>query len=147
MVELRCEGVDAGPLEASAVEDAQALLEAAGAGDCELSVVLCSDEHIRALNRAWRGKDSPTDVLSFPMEDEVVLGDLVVSLETCARQAKERSYGLRDELRVLLVHGLLHLLGYDHESGPEDLAEMAEAEAKLLARLGWQGEGLIHAAS
>jgi rRNA maturation RNase YbeY len=113
--------------------------------DAELSLVLCSDDHIQGLNTQWRGKAAPTDVLSFPQEDEDFLGDLVISVPTAARQAAERGTPLGDELRVLMVHGLLHLLGYDHETNDEDLAEMAEAEQRLLSRLGWSGQGLIAA--
>lgn len=143
------DGVQA-PLD-EVTEDALALLDAAGCADCELSVVICSDDVIQGLNATWRDKDAPTDVLSFPQDDDLehggaVLGDLVVSLDTAARQADERGYTRRDEVRILLVHGLLHLLGYDHETGPDDLAEMAAAETKLLTRLGWIGAGLIGAA-
>lgn len=83
----------------------------------ELSVLLCSDKFIRSVNSEWRGKDVATDVLSFPQNDQdgVILGDIVISLETAACQAAERDCSLRDEVRVLLLHGLLHLLGYDHE--------------------------------
>ncbi|KAL4430812.1 hypothetical protein ABPG75_006068 [Micractinium tetrahymenae] len=124
----------------------------------ELSLVLCDDAHIRELNAEWRGIDAPTDVLSFEMEDDEgaegeeggtaelpvnVLGDVVISLDTAARQAAERSYGLLDEARVLLVHGVLHLLGYDHEEDEEEAAEMAAAEQHLLKALGWKGQGLI----
>lgn len=145
MVDVTCEGVGEDLAELVSC-DAQALLEAARLGDAELSVVLCDDAHIRQLNAQWRQNDAATDVLSFPMEDEVVLGDLVVSLETAARQADERAYEVRDELRVLLVHGLLHLMGYDHETSEADLEEMAAAEETLLKRLGWAGRGLISAA-
>ena len=82
-------------------------------------------------------------MLSFPQDDPVVLGDLVISVDTAQRQADERGHDLRTELRVLLVHGLLHLLGYDHETGAEDAAEMQAAEHKLLGRLGEDGAGLI----
>ena len=93
-------------------EDAVALMTAAGLEDNEqLSLTLCDDATIHSLNKEWRAVDRPTDVLSFPMEDENLLGDLVVSLDTAQRQADERGHELRDELRVLLVHGLLHLLG------------------------------------
>lgn len=126
--------------------DARALLRSCALDEVELSLVLCSDAHIAALNGQWRDKPDPTDVLSFPQDDPVVLGDLVLSIPTAQRQAEERGYALRDELRVLLVHGLLHLLGYDHELGGEDLQEMADAEARLLGRLGWAGQGLIAAA-
>ncbi len=137
-VYLSCEGVDG---LAGIEDDARDLLAAAGLEKGELSVVLCGDGWIRDLNDRWRGKDLPTDVLSFPQDDDVILGDLVVSLDTAARQAEERGYGLRDEVRVLLVHGLLHLLGYDHDQGAS--AEMAAAERKLLDRLAWKGAGLI----
>ncbi len=135
----------AGELAGQLVADAEALLAAADLAGAELSLVLCDDAAIRALNARWRQVDAATDVLSFPQDDEVVLGDLVISADTAARQAAERGHGLRDELRVLLVHGLLHLLGYDHELGPGPLAEMAEAEGRLLDRLGWTGAagGLI----
>jgi ssRNA-specific RNase YbeY (16S rRNA maturation enzyme) len=135
-------------------------------GPLELSLVLCDDAHIQELNREWRGKDAPTDVLSFEMLDEgeeashvlseaeirdlfgdeaekedddesevseeedgfdvnsretpspaTLLGDVVISVDTAMRQAKERGHSLHDECRILLVHGVLHLLGYDHEQG------------------------------
>ena len=140
---VSCEGVE--ELE-GVEEDVRALMTAAECDDCEVSIVLCGDAWIRPLNKEWRGKDMATDVLSFPQEHEVILGDLVVSLETAALQAKERDYELRDEVRVLLVHGLLHLLGYDHETGREEQEEMAAAEAKLLDGLAWKGQGLIGAA-
>lgn len=87
----------------------------------ELSVVLCSDAHIKFLNSLWRGVDSATDVLSFEQanRDDVILGDVVISVDTAREQAKENDYQLRDEVRVLLVHGVLHLLGYDHEGKKE----------------------------
>ncbi|BDA50944.1 probable endoribonuclease YbeY at N-terminal half [Coccomyxa sp. Obi] len=119
-------------------------------GPAELSVVLCSDEHITQLNTEWRGKAEPTDVLSFGMDLDGsegypirVLGDLVISLDTANQQAQERGYDLLDECRVLLVHGLLHLLGYDHEIGVEESMAMAAAERHILDALGWKGEGLI----
>ncbi len=132
-------------LAAAVVSDADALLGEVELAEAELSFVLCSDAHIQGLNQQWRGKAAPTDVLSFPQEDEDFLGDLVISVPTATRQAAERGTPLRDELRVLMVHGLLHLLGYDHETNDADLAEMAEAEARLLHRLGWSGQGLIAA--
>ncbi|MFT5584839.1 MAG: rRNA maturation RNase YbeY, partial [Cognaticolwellia sp.] len=70
-------------------------------------------------------------------------GDLVISVDTADRQAQDRGHALRDELRILMVHGLLHLLGYDHETSQEDLLEMAEAEGRLMDKLDWQGSGLI----
>src|SRR5262249_7497992 len=86
-------------------------LTAAGARGTHLSVVLCGDASIHALNARWRGVDKPTDVLSFSQDDPRLLGDVVISVETAARR-KKRS--LEDELFFLLVHGLCHLLGHDH---------------------------------
>lgn len=118
----------------------------------ELSVMLCDDARIRELNKEWRGKDSATDVLSFPQDQPagaplMLLGDLVISVETAARQAEERGHSLVDELRILLVHGLLHVLDYDHELGPEASEEMEEEENRILSALGWKVKGLIHATS
>jgi len=146
-VAVAVEGLEEAPVEQVAV-DAAALLTAAlpDEPDADLSLVLCDDAHVRELNRTWRGIDSATDVLSFPQDDPVVLGDLVISLETAARQGAERGWDLGTEVRVLLVHGLLHLLGYDHATGPADFAEMAAAERELLDRLGWTGEGLVEQA-
>jgi probable rRNA maturation factor len=92
----------------------------------ELSIMLCSDEYIKALNFKWRGVEKPTDVLSFPQDDDSssVLGDIVVSLHTAMRQAAERNHSIQTEIRILLVHGLLHLLGYDHETCEEDMQEV-----------------------
>ncbi|CAN8067887.1 unnamed protein product [Agarophyton chilense] len=112
----------------------------------ELCVVLCDDQEISQLNSRWRGIDTTTDVLSFPQNDpdKVVLGDIVISVETAVKQADERNYDVRNELRVLLVHGLLHLMGYDHEGVIEgDWLVMAKMENMFLTQLGWQGEGLI----
>jgi rRNA maturation RNase YbeY len=123
--------------------DAEALLLALELEGAELSVVLCNDARMAELNSAWRGVEGPTDVLSFPQEDAHLLGDLVISLDTADRQARERSHTLQDELRILLVHGMLHLLGYDHERDPAAHEEMAARETELMDRLGWRGTGLI----
>uniref|UniRef100_A0A7S0P0T7 Uncharacterized protein n=1 Tax=Calcidiscus leptoporus TaxID=127549 RepID=A0A7S0P0T7_9EUKA len=109
----------------------------------ELSLTLCDNAFMRALNAQWRGKDSSTDVLSFPVEDEVMVGDVVICLSVAERQAAERGHSLRDEVRVLLVHGLLHLMGYDHEVSLEAALEMEAAEQLLLTRLQWANNGLI----
>jgi probable rRNA maturation factor len=116
-----------------------ALLEAADLGPSMLSVVFTDDARIRLLNRTWRGKDEATDVLSFPQQEGLVrgglLGDLVVSVETAAAQAASLGHGTADEIKILLVHGLCHLLGHDHHE-PGEAARMASAEAALLGRLG-----------
>lgn len=101
----------------------------------EVDVLLADDSTLRRLNRAFRGKNKPTDVLSFPTPEEISqthAGDLAISLETAARQAAVYGHDLRDEVRILLLHGLLHLSGLDHET---DDGEMAEREAKLRREL------------
>ncbi len=100
----------------------------------EVDVLLCSDAEIKRLNKAYRGKNKATDVLSFPAakEAEGIAGDLAVSLDTAARQAAEHGHTLRDEVRVLLLHGLLHLAGEDHEA---DAGEMAARELELRREL------------
>lgn len=132
---------DAARLEADVYATARHLLLAFDLPDGELSVVLCDDAFIQPLNRDWRGKDRPTDVLSFAQRegeeadpDDDVLGDVVISLQTAARQAEERGHTLDHEVRVLLVHGVLHLLGYDHEQDDE-AEEMEALERELLAEL------------
>ena len=108
----------------------------------EVSIVLTTDGHIHGLNRDYRGKDKPTDVLSFQQLEEglpqllgpdepVVLGDVVISVETAARQAAERDRTLDDELALLVAHGMLHLLGYDDETD-EGADEMREREKAVL---------------
>ena len=102
--------------------------------DGEVDVLLTSDAEIKRLNKAFRGKNKATDVLSFPAPDEAedMAGDVAISLETALRQANEHGHSLRDELRVLMLHGLLHIDGEDHET---DAGEMAEREAELRTRL------------
>jgi len=109
--------------------------------DLEVSVMLTDDESIRTLNRQWRGKDKPTNVLSFPapeqpgLEGPRHLGDIALAYETLVREAEEESKPLADHFAHLVVHGVLHLLGYDHETDEE--ADVMEAlEVKALAGLG-----------
>lgn len=99
----------------------------------ELSILLTSDAYIRTLNRDHRGKDRPTDVLAFPQEEESeaeaemlgaaqgeLLGDVVISLDTAERQARSRKRALLDEVSFLLAHGILHLVGYDHQDDAQE---------------------------
>ncbi len=131
-------------LSTALLADAQALLRALDLGSAELSIVICGDSQIHALNRQWRGKDAPTDVLSFPQEEGETpnslerrsLGDLVISFDTAHRQGGELAHGVAAELKVLLVHGLLHLLGMDHERGPSEAEAMAQREQELLPLIG-----------
>lgn len=117
----------------------------------EVSLVLTDDGVIRALNQEWRGKDQATDVLSFPQydapvpHDVPVLGDVVISVETAARQALALGHSLSDELVVLQVHGLLHLLGYRHDAA-EEREEMRAAEEGWLRRFRIR-EGLVERAT
>jgi probable rRNA maturation factor len=134
---------------AGALPDAETLLhraanatwEAAGSGTAELSVMLSSDTEIQALNRDYRGKDKPTNVLSFPAGDEGaagrprLLGDVVLALETIKREAAAQSKPLADHLSHLTVHGVLHLLGHDHETETQATA-MEALETEILHGLG-----------
>jgi probable rRNA maturation factor len=108
-----------------------------------VTIVITTDRRIRRLNRTWRGIDKATDVLSFPAGDDPGparhLGDLVISRETAARQARNEGHSLGTEVRVLALHGLLHLLGYDHE---RDSGRMARIERRL-RRQGGLPAGLI----
>ncbi len=98
----------------------------------QVELLLTDNAEIHELNRVYRGKDRPTDVLSFGLEDEENLGQLVISLERTAEQAKEVGHSFEEELQFLFTHGLFHLLGYDHEN-PEDEKVML---AKVYALLG-----------
>ncbi len=99
----------------------------------DVTVLLSGDARLRELNRTFRGKNKPTDVLSFPAGDPVsgVAGDLAISVETAARQAAEHHHDLLTELRILMLHGMLHLAGMDHET---DGGEMVAGETALRAR-------------
>jgi probable rRNA maturation factor len=115
---------------------------------CELSISLVGDHAIRRLNRTWRKKDKATDVLSFPAGDlpkgtpgPRQLGDVVISLDTAKLQAREYERTLESEVARYLAHGLLHLLGYDHER-PKDAQKMARAEERLLGESGMVGDAV-----
>lgn len=107
----------------------------------ELCVHLADDAHVRELNARWRGLDKPTNVLSFPaadaadLEEARLLGDIVLAFETVAREAEQEGKPLADHYRHLVVHGFLHLIGFDHENDAD--AETMEAmETRILAQLG-----------
>ncbi len=113
----------------------------------EVSVRFTDDEEVRALNAAWRGKDKPTNVLSFPMvepdelgslppEGELLLGDIVLAQGVCSREAEEKGVSVEAHATHLVVHGTLHLLGYDHEDGDREAEEMEDVERAALAALG-----------
>ena len=107
-----------------------------------MTVAIVPDARVRALNRKFRKKDKATDVLTFPAEEPGYLGDVVISSGVAERQARAAGHSLATELRVLSLHGLLHLLGYDHE---RDDGQMARLERRL-RRMGGLREGLIERA-
>jgi probable rRNA maturation factor len=112
------------------------------------SLLFADDAEVRALNAEWRGKDKPTNVLSFPMLERgellalaadgppELLGDIALALETCQREAAEKGLPLEHHAAHLIVHGLLHLAGHDHETSPEDARTMEQLEIKALALIG-----------
>lgn len=114
-----------------------------------VSLVMADDEEVHALNKQWRAKDKPTNVLSFPMlsRDEVLvaasnrnapgmLGDMILAHGVCAREAAEKGVSVEVHATHLVVHGLLHLAGYDHELGEAEAEEMEDLERKSLALMG-----------
>jgi len=149
-VEFRCDTSKGWRYSLALKRDAIALMKAAGLSKCELSLTLTSDEKIRTLNREYRKKDQPTDVLSFSQIEErgssppdplavpnnpgMPLGDVVISIDTAVAQARSYAVSPRDRLRTLLIHGFLHLLGYDHERSPAQARKMF-ARARELATI------------
>jgi probable rRNA maturation factor len=134
---VRASGVDARLLKRTA----QTLLAAVDEPDASLSLSLVGDRQMRAVNREHRGTDRPTDVLSFPLDPsgrespERLLGDIVISVETARRQAEQYDAPLQDEIHRLLIHGLLHVLGHDHEEAAER-AGMEAQERRLAGVIG-----------
>jgi rRNA maturation RNase YbeY len=130
---------------AGLVAAAERLLALLGREGSELSILLVDDAQMRRLNREWRGKDRPTDVLSFSQleadagpfgdEEEMPLGDVVISIDTARAQAQAGAWTLAEELNRLLLHGILHLLGYDHENGGEEERRMKAEELRLAGAL------------
>ncbi len=121
--------------------------KAAALGDAYLSVALVSPREMQLLNHKWRGKDAVTDVLSFAVQDgdvfpgaENVLGDVVICVEKAKAQAKELGHSLKEEIAVLTAHGILHLLGLDHERGEDDARMQAECEMSILDCAGFKPE-------
>jgi probable rRNA maturation factor len=148
-VEFRCDASKGRRYSSTLKRDAVALMKAAGLPDCELSLTLTSDESIRTLNRDYRKKDRATDVLSFSQLEErgtpspdpraitnirgMPLGDVVISIDTALAQAREYGVAPAERLRTLLIHGFLHLLGYDHERSPSEARKMFARERRLAA--------------
>ncbi len=103
--------------------------------DVEISIAFVSESQMRKLNSRWRGKNRVTDVLSFELDEGEVFGEVLISYEQAARQAKTMKHSTRDEITFLLVHGVLHLFGYDHER-PRDAKKMFPLQTKILKHLG-----------
>ena len=108
-------------------------LDAIGKQESSATIAFVSNQRIRSLNRQFRNIDKATDVLSFPAEEEANLGDIAISVETAAAQAKENGLTFETEIAQLILHGLLHLSGYDHET---DNGEMNRLELRLRKKLG-----------
>lgn len=129
----------------------RSLLKAVGEGGSSISISLVNDTQIQELNKQHRGKDKPTDVLSFPLIestltgatpdtaepaiDERMIGDIVISVETARRQAAGYDAELQDEIDRLLIHGVLHIIGHDHEE-PDERARMESEERRLADAIG-----------
>jgi len=138
--EVKKSGVDTRRLKTVA----RTLLREVEEGDSAISISLVDDTEIHALNREHRGKDKPTDVLSFPLYEpgeeahphaERLLGDIVISVDTARRQAAEYDAPLQNEIYRLLIHGVLHVLGHDHEE-PDERTRMEAEERRLAAAIG-----------
>jgi rRNA maturation RNase YbeY len=149
-VGFRADTARAGRYARAIRSDAAQMLRAIGLARCELSVAIVDNDAIRALNREYRGKDRPTDVLSFSQVEEpdaptdpdaliddpaTILGDVVISLDTALAQARAQGVTARERLRTLLIHGVLHLIGYDHERSPGDARRMFAREREIAALL------------
>jgi len=164
-VELRFEAASTGEVvDVERIKRAAGLLlEEVGCSADELSIAMVSDDEIGRLNRVYRSLDRPTDVLSFAIDEReddgetvaasghattvggkaegVLLGDVVISLDTASRQALAGGWSLEEELNRLLMHGLLHLLGFDHEQGGDEEVRMRAEERRLATALGRAGFG------
>lgn len=154
MVELKCEAAAGRPYVRAIRRDACAVLEMLELYRAEVSILITDDTRIMELNRAYRGKEKPTDVLSFPQHEQILpnpmnpaacdmdeesppiaLGDIVISIETALRQADALAISPEERLQMLLTHGLLHLIGFDHERSPAEARRMFARERELRAQL------------
>jgi len=121
------------------LSNADCILQEVGLHEIELSILFCNGETIRSLNAQYRNKDSVTDVLSFSQQEgmsegfnENILGDLVICSERAKQQAEDQNVSILEEIRRLMIHGILHLLGYEHENGGEEADIMQKEELKLM---------------
>jgi len=117
-------------------KDANTILSLCGVDDIELSILIVNNRSIRELNKKYRGMDKPTDVLAFPMGGHSkLLGDIIISMEKTHAQAAERGHSPEQEFKILLTHGILHLLGYDHEISRSEAQRMKRKEKIILSKL------------
>ncbi|WP_293445810.1 rRNA maturation RNase YbeY [Persephonella sp.] len=120
---------------------AQKILKELQLDNVELSITLTDNETIRQINKQWRKKDKPTDVLSFPIDEKPpgyrykILGDVVISLPFAKRQAEEIGISYEEEIIRLLTHGILHLLGYDHEGCPAEAKKMFNLQDRIMKKI------------
>ena len=117
-------------------KDANTILSLCGVDDIELSILIVNNRSIRELNKKYRGMDKPTDVLAFPIGGHSkLLGDIIISMEKTHAQAAERGHSPEQEFKILLTHGILHLLGYDHEISRSEAQRMKRKEKIILSKL------------
>jgi len=133
-------------------DKSKAILALCGLKDVELSILIVNNQRIQGLNKQYRGINKPTDVLSFPMmgtefnsvppvqpeglsAQPLLLGDVVLSMEKIESQAREQGHSAECELMMLLTHGILHLIGYDHERSPQEEQRMRKKEGVILAKI------------
>lgn len=130
------------------LKDASRLLELLNLRNTELSILIGNDATLKALNSRYRNKTATTDVLSFPLwssrgkippNQEILLGDIVINAHMALRRAEETGMSLHQTLRQLLIHGLLHLAGYDHERSPSESRKMSHRERRLIHALAQMG--------
>ena len=129
------------PLQLSQIKKtAQAILDGLGCPEAELSLLIVDDAEIAQLNQTYLNRSGPTNVIAFPMQEgdhgdvtPGLLGDVVISMETAAAESNRAGIGLQHRFNQLLVHGILHLLGYDHEQDPDEAALMKAKSDELLA--------------
>ncbi|MFW5874840.1 MAG: rRNA maturation RNase YbeY [bacterium] len=125
--------------EESIKSTAYALLEKLGKTGAELSLLIVDDEQIAQINKTYLGRTGPTNVIAFPMGETgftplqpELLGDVVISVETAGREASEGGYSMEERFTELLIHGILHLLGYDHETNEQDAEQMNKKSDELI---------------
>lgn len=123
-------------------ETACTLLQALDKSEAELSLLITDDDQIAGINKTYLDRSGPTNVIAFPMGDDgftgishELLGDVVISVETAAREAADAGYEMEERFTELLIHGILHLLGYDHETNEQDAKQMAEKSKELMAHV------------